>query len=100
MLQVAVEKGVRFDGWDESFEFNKWMEAFKECEISPEFYSSRKREYNEVMPWDHLDYGVSKDFLIRENKLAHTAITTRNCREVCSNCGASCYGEGVCYEKR
>ena len=100
VLQVAVEKGVRFDGWDECFEFNKWMEAFKECEISPEFYSSRKREYNEVMPWDHLDYGVSKDFLIRENKLAHTAITTRNCREVCSNCGASCYGEGVCYEKR
>ena len=100
VLEKAVEMGVSFDGWDECFKFDVWMEAFKQCGIAPEFYSSRKREYDEIMPWDHLDYGVTKKFLISENKLAHNAVTTKNCREQCAGCGATCFGEGVCYEKR
>ena len=60
----------------------------------------RKREYNETLPWDHIDFGVSKSFLINENKLAHMAVTTKNCRQECAGCGAACFGEGVCYEKR
>lgn len=100
VLEKAVEKGVKFDGWDECFKFDKWMEAFDECGIDAEFYSSRVRSYDEVMPWDHLDYGVNKSFLINENKLAHGATTTKNCREKCAGCGATCFGEGVCYEKR
>ena len=100
VLLKAVEKGVRFDGWDECFMFDKWMEAFDECRIEPEFYSSRTREYDEIMPWEHLDYGITKSFLIRENKLAHCEQTTKNCREKCAGCGATCFGEGVCYEKR
>ena len=100
VLEKAVEKGVKFDGWDECFKFDEWMEAFDECEIDATFYSSRKREYDEIMPWEHLDYGVTKDFLIKENKLAHSAKTTKNCRELCAGCGATCFGEGVCYEKR
>lgn len=100
VLEKAVEMGASFDGWDECFKFDVWMEAFKLCGIAPEFYSSRKREYDEIMPWDHLDYGVTKNFLISENKLAHNAVTTKNCREQCAGCGATCFGEGVCYEKR
>ncbi len=100
VLEKAVQKGVKFDGWDECFKFDEWMEAFKECGIDATFYSSRKREYDEVLPWDHLDYGVTKEFLIKENKLAHSELTTKNCRELCAGCGATCFGEGVCYEKR
>lgn len=100
VLEKAVDKGVKFDGWDECFKFDEWMEAFDECGIDATFYSSRKREYDEIMPWEHLDYGVTKDFLIKENKLAHSAKTTKNCRELCAGCGATCFGEGVCYEKR
>lgn len=100
VLESAVEKGARFDGWDECFKFDVWMDAFNDCGIEPEFYSSRKREYDEIMPWEHLDYGVTKKFLINENKLAHNAVTTKNCREQCAGCGATCFGEGVCYEKR
>ncbi|MBQ1187237.1 MAG: TIGR03960 family B12-binding radical SAM protein [Clostridia bacterium] len=100
VLEKALEKGVKFDGWDECFKFDEWLNAFEECGIDATFYSSRKREYDEIMPWDHLDYGVTKKFLISENKLAHSEVTTKNCREQCAGCGATCFGEGVCYEKR
>ena len=100
VLLKAFEKGIRFDGWDECFDFDKWKEAFDECGLDTAFYASRKREYDEVLPWDHLDYGVSKQFLIKENMLAHGETTTPNCRQKCSGCGATCFGEGVCYEKR
>ena len=76
------------------------MEAFREHGVDPSFYANRKRDYSEIMPWEHLDYAVSKDFLIKENILAHSEKATPNCREKCSNCGANCYGEGVCFEKR
>lgn len=100
VLLKAHKMGLRFDGWDECFDYEKWMEAFRQCGLDTAFYASRKREYDEVMPWDHLDYGVTKKFLINENKLAHMAVTTNNCRQECAGCGAACYGEGVCYEKR
>lgn len=100
VLYRAHKKGLRFDGWDECFQFDKWLEAFNECGLDTAFYASRKREYDETLPWDHIDYGVSKSFLIKENELAHKAVTTKNCRQECAGCGAACFGEGVCYEKR
>lgn len=100
IIEAAYKKGCRFDGWSECFDLEKWLEAFEECGISPDFYSGRKREFDEINPWDHLDYGVTKRFLTAQNKLAHKAVTTPNCREKCAGCGADCYGEGVCYEKR
>lgn len=100
VLEIALKKGCRFDGWDECFDLDKWLEAFKEAGINPEFYANRTRSFDEVLPWEHLDYAVTKEFLIKENKLAHGEATTPNCRQKCSNCGAACYKGGVCVEKR
>ncbi len=100
VIEKAFQKGCRFDSWTECFNLDKWLEAFAECNISPEFYANRERNYCEINPWDHLDYGVTKEFLVRENRTAHSEITTPNCREKCAGCGANCYGEGVCFENR
>ncbi len=100
VIETAVKKGCRFDGWDECFDLQKWLEAFEECGINPEFYANRMRDFDEVLPWDHLDYGVTKEFFIRENLIAHKNATTPNCREGCSGCGAACFNGGVCLEKR
>lgn len=103
VLEQAFKNGCKFDSWSECFDLEKWMSAFQKCGISPEFYSSRARDYSEISPWNHLDYGVTKDFLIRENKLAHSETTTPHCREKCSACGANCLVKdlkgGVCFEK-
>ena len=100
VLESAFKKGCKFDSWNECFDLQKWEEAFNECGIDPKFYSERQRSFEEINPWDHFDYAVKKDFLIKENKSAHGEATTPNCREKCSNCGANCYKEGVCFEKR
>ena len=100
VIEEAYKMGCKFDGWTECFGPQKWYDAFKKCGLDPEFYANRTREYGEITPWEHIDVGVTKDFLVRENKLAHQNKTTPNCREKCSACGANCYGEGVCFEKR
>ena len=100
VLETAFKKGCKFDSWNECFDLEKWEEAFLECGIDPKFYTERQRSFCEINPWEHLDYAVTKDFLIRENKTAHNGKTTPNCREKCSACGANCYKEGVCFEKR
>ena len=100
VLEKAREFGLRFDGWDDCFDFDKWMEAFSFCGLDPAFYANRHRDFDEVFPWDHLDYGVKKDFFIEECKRAYAAQTTPNCREQCSHCGAACYKGGICVEKR
>ena len=100
VIETAVKKGCRFDGWDECFDLDKWLEAFAECGIEPSFYANRLRSFEEILPWEHLDYGVTKAFLIGENKTAHSAKTTPNCKEKCSGCGATCFKGGLCVEKR
>ncbi len=94
----AVEKGCRFDGWADHFDFDKWMESFDECGIDPDFYTARERSYDEVLPWEHISVGVTKEFLMRENEKAKRAETTPNCREKCAGCGAASFKTGVCYE--
>lgn len=96
----AFLSGCRFDSWSECFDFEKWMAAFKKCGVDPTFYNQRKRSFDEVLPWSHLDYYVSEKFLQSENIRAHNGVTTENCREKCSMCGASCMKVGVCVEKR
>lgn len=100
VLEKAVEQGFHFDSWDECFDFNRWMELFKDCGIDPSFYANRARSFDEVFPWDHLDYGIRKEFLIEECKRAYEGKTTPNCREICSGCGAACFQGGLCVEKR
>lgn len=94
----AWEKGCRFDSWSELFDFEKWQEAFAETGVDPAFYANRKRDFDEILPWDHISVGVSKQFMINERKKAEMAITTPNCREMCSHCGAAAFGGGVCFE--
>ncbi len=98
VLIAAQKKGCRFDGWDEHFDYEKWLEAFSDCEIDPEFYAYRKIEHTEILPWEHIDIGVSKKHLIREHQLAYDEKTTPSCRENCSGCGAAKFGGGVCFE--
>ena len=92
----AHKQGVKFDSWAEFFSYEKWMEIFKACGIDPDFYATRKREYDEVLPWDHISVGVSKNFMINESKKAHDEVTTPQCREKCSGCGANKFGGGIC----
>ena len=94
---AALDKGCTFDSWEEFFNFDKWMEAFEACGIDPAFYANRRRSFDEVLPWDHLDYGVDKSFLIREVKKAYESQTTPHCRLQCSGCGANRLKGGPCF---
>lgn len=96
----AVELGCKFDGWGEFFDFEKWMQAFDLTDIDPNFYTARERSYEEVLPWEHIDVGVKKEFFINENEKAKAAATTPHCRLKCSNCGIGQFKTGVCTEKR
>lgn len=100
VMELAFERGFHFDGWSDCFSLENWLKLFEECGISPEFYANRRRSFDEVLPWDHIDYGVTKEFLISECKKAYASETTFNCRQKCSNCGANKWKGGVCIEKR
>ena len=99
VMLEAFNRGFKFDGWGDYFSYKNWIKLFEDMGIDPDFYSSRERSFDEVFPWDHLNYGIKKEFLINECKKAYDAKTTPNCREACSNCGASCYKGGICVEK-
>jgi len=89
VIETAWRSGCNLDGWDNHFKFENWMAAFDACGIDPTFYANRTRPYDEIMPWDHLDYGVTKRFLIEENKKAHADTVTPHCRLKCGGCGAN-----------
>ncbi len=89
VVYTAWKMGCKFDSWSEHFKFDVWLEAFEKCGINPAYYANRKAEYDEILPWDHLDYMVSKEFFIRENKTAHKSVTTPHCRQKCSGCGVN-----------
>ncbi len=91
-LLEARKLGVRFDGWDEFFDYDTWLAAFDAAGIDPAFYANRTFGEDEVLPWDIIDCGVTKEFLLRERKNAYAAKTTPNCREKCSGCGANKLG--------
>ncbi len=100
VIETAWRKGCKFDSWEEHLDREKWMDSFAENGIDPFFYTARKRCFDEVLPWDHMDYGVTKKFLIRENEKAHRGETTASCREKCAGCGAARLNGGVCNEIR
>ena len=100
-IYLAWKKGCRLDSWSECFDYDKWMEAIREAGLTVEFYASRTRDLDEILPWEHIDVGVSKNFLKREWEKAQRAEVTKNCREQCAGCGASRLldrKDGVCVE--
>ncbi|HAS79018.1 MAG TPA: TIGR03960 family radical SAM protein, partial [Ruminococcus sp.] len=98
-IYTAWKKGCKFDGWEEFFRFDLWLEAFEETGIDISFYANRKRDYDEILPWEHLDYLVSKNFFIREHKKAvYDQKTTPNCRIKCAGCGVNKAVGGECFE--
>ena len=97
VILKAYEKGAIYDAWSESFDYNIWKEAFAETNTDIDFYTLRERSTDEILPWDFIDAGVTKKFLIHEWEQAKKETVTPNCRQKCSGCGAMRYGGGVCY---
>ena len=99
VLLAAFENGCKFDSWDEHFDFEGWTKAFESCGVDPKFYANRKIPFDEVLPWDHLDYSIRKDYLISENLKAHESKTSPHCRQKCAACGADKLSGGVCHAR-
>lgn len=100
LILDVYKKGCMFDSWSEHFRYDAWIEAFEENNIDPLFYTARERSYDELLPWDFIDVGVTKKFLWREYQQAMNETVTPNCRQKCSGCGATKFGGGVCYESK
>ncbi len=100
VILQAYQEGCIFDAWHEMFHREIWEKAFREHGIDPNFYTSRERSVDELLPWDFIDIGVSKAFLIREWERAKKGEVTPNCKQSCSGCGAAGFGGGVCFENQ
>ena len=98
VIQRAFELGCKFDSWGEFFDYEKWMQAFKETNVEPKYYSERKIDLDETLPWDHINILVNKDFFKREYNNALNEKVTPNCRQSCAGCGVAKCGIGVCVE--
>ncbi len=98
VLLAAYHNHCIYDSWSEFFNYKGWMDAFESCQVDPAFYVHRERPLDEKLPWDFINAGVTKSFLIREYKRAMEGKVTPNCRQGCSACGCKAYEGGVCYE--
>ncbi len=96
VIEAAYNNGCTFDSWDDKFNFDGWMSAFEACGLSTEFYANRRRSYDEILPWDHINSGIRKQFLICENEKAKKAETTSHCRQQCAGCGSNMLNGGKC----
>lgn len=98
VIQYAYEHGAMFDAWSEYYDQARWEDSFDACGVDPDFYACRTRADDEIFPWDFIDAGVTREFLLREWKRAGQEKPTPNCRGACSGCGAKKYRGGVCHE--
>jgi hypothetical protein len=98
LLYEAFKQGSTFDAWSEHFNYKNWEKAFELSGVNPDFYTTRVRSYDEILPWDFIDTGVEKAYLQREYERSINEKVTPNCRAACSNCGLKVLGGGVCYE--
>lgn len=98
VVETVWREGGNLEGWDEHFSVERWNAAMEKAGLWGDFYACRRRTYDEVLPWDHLDYGLTKEFFVRENKKAWESQTTENCRRRCSGCGANYLLGGACFE--
>lgn len=100
VILKAYEKGCIYDAWGEYFKYQTWVDCFNECQVDMDFYTTRTRSDEEIFPWDFLDCGVNRAFLLREWKRAAEAVVTPNCKMQCQGCGAARFGGGICFEQR
>lgn len=99
VLIKAFEKGAKFDGWGQYFNYRLWIEAMEECNLDVDFYAYRERSYDEVLPWDFIDIGVNRKYLEVESEKAKKAELTQNCRKGCTGCGIDVnFKDGECFE--
>ena len=99
VIRRAYEKGCMFDSWSEYFHNDLWLESFSECNVDIGFYTTRQRMDDELFPWDFIDCGVTREFLLREWKKAKDQTVSPNCKVRCQGCGANRFGAGICYER-
>ena len=97
-ILAAYKNGALYDAWSETFDREKWQQAFEETGLNIDFYTTRNRSTDEILPWDFIDIGVSKKHMIKEWERAQKGEVTLNCREKCAGCGAAAFGGGVCFE--
>ena len=100
VILEAYRMGALYDAWTEYWNYDRWLQAFENCGIDMDFYTTRQRSLDEILPWDFIDIGVTKEFLKKEWERAHQEEVTPNCRMKCSGCGVARYKGGVCVEKR
>lgn len=100
VLHRVWQQGGRLEAWDEHFVLDRWLTALEENDLSLDFYTARERSYEEILPWDHIDCCVDKEFLWQEYQRALAGELTPACHEACMACGANCFGGGICYEQR
>ena len=96
-LALAAEEGFYLDAWDENFSYEGWMDIFRRTGVDPDFYTTRGFGLDEILPWDMIDAGVTKEFLLRERARAYRAVTTASCAEHCNACGADRLGGKTAY---
>jgi len=96
----AYRRGCYFDAWSEYYKHDEWLKAFEECNVDIDFYTTRERSLDEVLPWDFIDCGVTKEFLKKEWNRAMEESVTPNCKVQCNACGAARFGCGICFEER
>ena len=99
VILEAYRLGAMYDAWLETWDYSRWLKACENAGVSMEFFALRARGLDEILPWDFIDVGVTKEFLVREWQRAQEAVLTPNCREQCSGCGAARFGCGVCNRK-
>ena len=95
----AYQKGCLYDAWGEYYKNDVWMQTFEECGVDVDFYTTRERSLDEVFPWDFIDAGVTKSFLMKEWERALKEEVTLNCKDKCNGCGAGKFGVGICVKR-
>lgn len=98
VIRQAYESGCMYDAWSEYFHYDKWKKAFEDNNLDMEFYIRRERAEDELFPWDFIDIGVTKEFMLKEYHNSKAEVVTPNCRSKCSGCGAMKFQCGVCTE--
>ena len=98
VILEAYKRGCYFDGWEECFKYDTWMQVFEDLGIDPKFYCQRPIGLDEVTPWSHMDYGVTHEYLVREYNKALAAQTTQPCNRACHGCGANHLLGGPCFD--